>query len=493
MRNHGSSPLRWMSLSFLLGALILLAFQLIHFERLRASFPNGTVIAGVPVGGLDRQAGIARLVEAYMTPVELHYSDAVMQLNPAAVFQLDLESMLAEADRARTQQSLWDGFLNYLWDHPTQPVEIPLKASFSENQLRRYLVEEVAARYDQPPTPAMPIVGTLNIRPGTESTSLDIDRSIPLIENALCSPTNRVVGLPLLHTKPPHLSFKNLEIFLKQTVALADFDGLTALYLLDLQTGQEIHFASQQGVDVATKPDVAFSAASIIKIPIMVSVFRHIGENPAPGTLILLEEMIEKSGNDPADWVMERVIDQKIAPTLVTSDMIALGLKNTFLAGYFYSGAPLLAIYQTAANQRMDVYTDPDIYNQTTPSDMGMLLEDLYQCSQFGGGTFIAVFRGEITQAKCRTMITYLARNRLAALIEAGVPEGTRVAHKHGWVSLSGILHTLGDASIVYTPGGDYILVIFLYQPTQLVWDPASRLVADLSSVIFTYYNLPDQ
>ncbi|MDD2695290.1 MAG: serine hydrolase, partial [Anaerolineales bacterium] len=170
-----------------------------------------------------------------------------------------------------------------------------------------------------------------------------------------------------------------------------------------------------------------------------------------------------------------------------------LGLQNTFLAGYFYEGAPLLELVETPANQRVDINTDPDPYSQTTPSDIGMLLEDIYRCAESGGGTLVAAFPGEITQGECQTMIEYLARNKIGVLIEAGVPDGTRVAHKHGWVSYNGIINTVGDAGIVYTPGGNYILVVFLHHPTQIIWEPASKLVADLSRAVFNYYNLPQE
>lgn len=495
MRNQSSiSTPRWISLYSILGAWILLALLFVHFIRSQAHFPLGTIIAKVPMGGLDRETSAQRLLGVYMNPVELHYDESIIHLDPAVVgFQLDFESMFAESDHARAHQPSWERFWNYLWGFKTAPAKIPLRASYSETKLRLYLGNEVAPRYDQPPTPAMPLVGTVNFRPAIEGTALDIERSIPLIKNALRSPAHRVVELPLLYTEPPLLSFQNLEIFLKQTIDLAGFDGLTGLYLLDLHTGQEIHFAYKLGKDIPTNQDVAFSAASIIKIPIMVSVLRRIGENPSPETFKLLEEMIEKSGNDPADWAMERVIDQKIAPMLVSADMKALGLENTFLAGQFYPGAPLLALFQTPANQRTDIDTDPDIYNQTSPSDIGKLLEGIYQCSQSGGGTLVTEFPDEITQAECQTMIALLTGNKLGLLIEAGVPDGTRVAHKHGWVSIAGIMNTLGDAGIVYTPGGNYVLVVFLYQPIQLIWEPASTLVADLASAVYNYYNLPSQ
>ncbi len=199
--------------------------------------------------------------------------------------------------------------------------------------------------------------------------------------------------------------------------------------------------------------------------------------------------MIIESGNDPADWVMERVIHPTTAPIEVTEDMQALGLENTFLAGEFGLGSPLLRIYKTPANQREDISTDPDRYNQSTPSDIGMLLEDIYLCADNGQGTFKAVFGDEITQSECQIMIDYLSQNKMPFLLEAGVPDVTVVAHKHGWVSYDGIMQTLGDAGIIFSPGGDYILVIFVYHPQQLIWDNVSFLVGQLSAAIYNFYN----
>jgi hypothetical protein len=104
-----------------------------------------------------------------------------------------------------------------------------------------------------------------------------------------------------------------------------------------------------------------------------------------------------------------------------------------------------------------------------------------------------AVFPGEITQSECQTMNTYLIENQLPSLLTAGIPEGTPIAHKHGWVTTNGIINTIGDAGIIYSPGGNYILVTFLYHPDQLIWDPASLLIAELSRAVYNYYNLPEQ
>jgi hypothetical protein len=481
MRSSSFSALRWVSLFLILAAVALFTLQLVRFSRFRVNFPDGMLIADVPVGGQDRATSAQRLLEVYSaTPIELHYGEEVIHLDPTvAEFELDLESMLAAADLARSQQPFWIEFWNFLWGRTPPPASIPLRASFSEPRLSGYLETEIAQRYDQPPVPAMPSVGTVNFQPGTLGTELDIDRSVDLIETALRSTTKRVVDLPMDRTNPPRPSIDNLEILLKQTIDIAEFDGLVGLYLLDLQTGEN--------------PDVAFTSASIIKIPIMVSAFRRLDEDVDSETTRLIAEMIEKSGNDPADWLMERVLDPFNGPLDVTEDMNTLGLDNTFLAGQFFPGAPLLAAFQTPANQRADINTDPDIYNQTTPSDIGMLLEDIYQCNLNGGGNLSAVFPDEFTQSECQSMINFLGRNKIGLLIEAGVPDGTPVAHKHGWVTYFGVMNTLGDAGIVYTPGGNYVLAIFLHHPDQLIWEPASELVAIQSEAIYNYFNQANQ
>jgi beta-lactamase class A len=279
---------------------------------------------------------------------------------------------------------------------------------------------------------------------------------------------------------------------LRQIIDLSGFDGVIGLYVDDLQTGQDFGFILNQREQVTTPPDVAFTASSTIKIPIMVSVFRRIGENLDAETVKNLEDMIAKSINSASDWLMQNKIDRDKGPILVTEDMQILGLDNTFLGGYFYPGAPLLEAYTTPANQRTDVSTDPDPYSQTTPAEIGQLLYDIYQCEYLNGGALIAAFPGEITQTECQSMINYLIQDRIALLIQAGVPDGTNVAHKHGWVTDAyGIIHDMSDAAIVFSPGGDYVFTVYMYHPVQIVFEPANQLVKDLSRAIYNYYNIP--
>ncbi|MCK4978648.1 MAG: hypothetical protein KAS36_17065, partial [Anaerolineales bacterium] len=173
------SPLRWFSIFFILAALVLSAVELTRYSRVRANFPSGMKIAGVPVGGVDRQEAAQRLLAAYTVPVELYYDESPIQMNPALVdFQLQLDDMLAAADLQRAQQPFWVGYWDYLWGRASSPQEIPLRSSYSETRLRNFLEGEIAQRYDQPPVAAQPVVGTVNFQAGIPGTALDIDGSV---------------------------------------------------------------------------------------------------------------------------------------------------------------------------------------------------------------------------------------------------------------------------------------------------------------------------
>jgi len=409
-----------------------------------------------------------------------------------------MDSMIAAADLERTGGSFWGGFWNYLWNRDPDPVEVPLSATIAEDRLRSYLQNEISARYDEPPTPAQPVPGSTTFSPGTPGVSLDLDRAIRLIEDTLRSPNNRKVALSFQRSAAARPTIQNLEILLQQNITLAGFDGVMGVYLQDLQNGQEIHFAMDRGQLISVNPDVAFTSSSTVKIPIMVSYFIKYGSdalNEQSSNLLL--DMIRKSENPPADRLMES-LDSLKGPLIVTEDMKKIGLENTFLAGFFCSAefpCPLLQKIDTPANQRTDVVTDPDSFNQTTPSDIGMLLSDIYQCAESGGGALIAAFPDKLTKEICQQMITYLASDKIGVLIEAGVPEGTQVAHKHGWISdpSSLVIKNISDAAIVYTPGGNYVLVIYAYHPVQTVWEPVSALFAQMSQAVYNYYNLPTQ
>ncbi len=484
--------LRWVSIGLIFLAVLLTGIQLVNYSRIRANFPDGMVIAGVPVGGLNQQDAAERLVEAYGVPVELRYGTAVIQIKPNVVgFEIDLEGMIAAADLQRTNQPFWPAFWDYLWNRLPAPQEIPLRATISQDRLRSYLKDEIALRYDQPPIASMPVPGSTNFSPGSPGTTLDVDRAVTLISDALESPSSRVVNLTFGQTSAPRPSMQNLQILIQQIIDINKFDGLGEIYLLDLQSGQDMDFAYQQGKNPT--PVISFSGASTIKLAIMTATMRRVKEPLIEDVNTQMGLMIEQSSDVAPDHLMQTYIDPTVGPLDVTADMKALGLQNTFLAGFFYAGAPLLKHIVTPGNSRADEQTQPDSYNQTTPSEMGQLLADIYQCAQNGGGTFAAVFPGQLTQSKCRTMVTFMVGDKIAQLLQAGLPDGTEFAHKHGWEvdPSDGVIHHMSDAGIVYSPGGNYVIAIYLYHPVQILFEPVNAMVAQISTAVYNYFNMP--
>jgi beta-lactamase class A len=494
IRIKNFSLFRWISLALFVSAALLLVVELVSFSRLRSGFALGTEIAGVPVGGLTLDEAANRLTQAYSVPIEIRYGDAVIQAKPATLgFELNLNSMVTAADQERVSTPFWTSFVNYLFNRLPTSQTIPLVATIDETKLREYLVNEIVPRYDQPAAAYVPIPGSVNFEAGKAGSQLDVDRSVELVSMALRSPTTRVVNLSVGKINSSKPSFTNLKVLMQQIIDVASFTGVTEIYVLDLQTGQELQMAYQQGEYFP--PDIAFSAESIIKIPVMISSFRRATKPVSANFTALVEKMIEVSDNAAPDTLMKTLIDPNIGPLGITEDMTALGLKNTFLGGMFYYGAPLIISPTTPANSRTDVNTSPDPYSQTTPAEMGNLLNDIYECAQNGGGAFAAVFSGKITQNDCKSMITYLARNHIGVLLEAGLPEGIQIGHKHGWVieKNDGLMHTIGDAGLVYTPGGNYVMVVFMSDTNQIVFDNANHLFASLSRAVYNYFNLTSQ
>lgn len=477
-------------LCFLAAGGVTLA-QVTRYNDSLDHFPGGSTIAGIPVGGLDEQAASTRLAQVFSeTPLELRIDGSPVQINPKeAGQQLDIQGMLASAKQEAAAIPYWTGFWNSLWNQPVKAFETPLICSVASDQLHTYLQQQIVTRYSYPPQPAAPIPGDVRFTAGHAGTVLNLDQKETEIASALCSADARVVTLTTTAEDEPAPQLTDLKPMLEALTQVSKYDGVIEVYFQDLKTGQEVNYAFNQGQEIA--PEVAFTGASTIKIPVMISTYKKI-EGPLSDDLQQkMGLMIDLSDNNSTDAVMEDALDENLGPLQVTEDMVALGLKNTFLAGFFYQGAPLLQRFETPANQRTDLSTDPDIYNQTTAVDIGRLLAAIQRCSADGNGPLIDTFKGQITQEECQSMTGLLAKNRKGTLLEAGLPEGTNIAHKYGWVldTTDGLLHNASDAAIISTPGGDFILTVYLYHPIQLPWDDAQRLVARLATAVNNFYN----
>jgi len=344
MRKKGSL-IRWAALGLIVMASFLTILQLTRYAQIRATFPTGMTIAGIPIAGLEFEAASQRLVQVYMAPIELKYGNARIQVRPATLgFELQINNMLAAADKQRTNEPFWSGFWNFLWNRPMTTTAIPLQARYDEERIRAYLENEISIRYDIPATPPMPIPGESGFYPGETGTSIEYPISVQRIIDALSSSSRRSVNIEVVETRPKKPSFDILEIMLEDIIDEATFDGIVEFYFKDLQNGLMLHFTHSRIGEEELPTDIAFSSWSTIKIPALITLFKNL-ESPYDQTILAeIEDMVEQSSNESTDSVAKKVIEPNLAPIRITEDMQTLGLENTFWAGFFSLGSPLLPL-----------------------------------------------------------------------------------------------------------------------------------------------------
>ena len=272
---------------------------------------------------------------------------------------------------------------------------------------------------------------------------------------------------------------RNLANELWQLFLDAGFDPQTsrfgALYLLDLVSGEAFSFGDE----------VAFSGTSLIKVAILAKLYQQLDEPPAIETATDILNTMICSENAASNRLLSLIGEGNayIGAEAVTSFLYDLGLSRSFLTAPFTTvGTPEppphpLQLPKTEADQ---VKADPDLSNQLTVAEIGALLANLYRCAQGEA----AVFDDAIAGRECRQMLHVMSNNTVDALLKSGVPADTRVAHKHGWIP-----DTHGNAALFFTPGGDYVVAMMLFQPEWLNFQESLPLFSEVSRRIYNHFN----
>ncbi len=480
----------WLGVFFILCSLLITVVEYTRFNQGVAIFPSGSQIAGVPVGGLGQDAAEERLAEFYSLPLVLVFDNAIIHAEMDELgFTVDVNALIEAGVEQVSRGSFWA----HLWqlEQSLPAVDIPLLADVNERLVLDYLDQEIVPRYTQPGSPVIPIVWTTNFIPESSGEALAVQTALGDIRSALLTPDVHQVVLQTEQGADAGQAWDVLEAFLRHNINYVGFDDLVEVYLESLETGQVLQFAVWG--DRLVEPGIAFPAASTNKIPIMISALRRVPDPVPEQVVTLLTQMIARSENPPADTLMAAYLDEVRGPLVVSEDMAELGLENTFLGMYYLDPTPLI-LYETPANTRQDVFLAPDPFNQTIPAEAGLLLAAIYQCAEDGQGLLIETFPGEINLEKCQLMVDTLAANRIGLLIEAGVPAEATVAHKHGWApDTDGQLRFMSDVGMVFSPGGDYVLNVFVYDSERLDFDQGNRLVARLSQTVYNFFNLGNQ
>ena len=176
---------------------------------------------------------------------------------------------------------------------------------------------------------------TLTFEPGTTGYTLDIDAAMALVDQALRDPFNRVVDLPVTQANPID---NGLQALRDMIVAYLDsqgfiYDGqstVAAVYIQDLTTGEEINLNG----------DVAFSAASTVKIPIMLAYYKYKDFAMSQEEAWLLVNSLLCSNNSSSNLLMQIMGDDDIFAGLqyVDDNTRYLGARNTYISAPFDLG-----------------------------------------------------------------------------------------------------------------------------------------------------------
>jgi beta-lactamase class A len=473
-------------LIILVIAAVLLGPSAFAFYQSQGPLPGGVTLGGMPPQG-ERLEDVARnLHAALQQPVAVYYDNQRIILRPADIdFQVDVNAMVAEAVPYGDGIGFWRPFLGNVFDRPVEPVDIPLKMTFDQQKLAAWL-HRVAEENDteaRPPygvalAPGTPFTSTFMFQAGQPGLELESTLSAQRIVQALSSPTDRQANLVLVEVPPPAPSVKELE---KLLVARSDhFPGIVSLFIRQVGSDEE----------AVIDPEIAFSGMSVLKIPIMMELYRTVLDAPPDiETTRFLTSTFALSSNFTANLMLRligggQIGDEWQGAVRLTETLHGLGLRNTFMATPYDTDRPARTYYTTPANSDKAWDTKPDSNMQTTAKDMGLMLEWIVQCSQ-GGGTLLAAFPDQLTPDECQQMLEFIFLNYNEILLETGVPPGTHYVHKHGFVSSA---H--GDVGVFWGPAGPYIVSLFIYKPGWMEWDISSSMMADVSKAAWDYFTL---
>ncbi|HET9455218.1 MAG TPA: serine hydrolase [Gemmatimonadaceae bacterium] len=263
-----------------------------------------------------------------------------------------------------------------------------------------------------------------------------------------------------------------LEARIRQTAG-----AMVGLSYVDLATGRAVHINA----------DSSFHAASTMKVPVMIELFRQVDRRE----LALDQGMLLKnefrsivdgspyslSAGDDSDSLVYTKVGQQVPVRELLERMIVRSSNlatNALIEIVDARKADATAKALGARNIRvLRGVEDGKAYaqglnNSTTSRDMAALMA--------------AIEQGRAASpASTALMRDILMRQEFNEEIPAGLPKGTKVAHKTGFITAH-----RHDAAIVYPPNGTpYVLVVL----TRGVRDEKLQreLIADLSRIVWDW------
>src|SRR5438874_12132917 len=231
---------------------------------------------------------------------------------------------------------------------------------------------------------------------------------------------------------------------------------------------------------------VRFHAASTMKIPVMIQLFRD-----RDARLLSLDDSITITNTfrsivdsspypldvtDDSDSSLYKRLGQRasIRELIELMETVSSNLATNLLIAKVDAKRANATAHALGADSILVLRGVEDgkayragLNNTTTARDLGMLLA--------------AIANGKAASAgSCREMLAILGRQHFTEGIPAGLPPGTRVYHKTGWIGQV-VYH---DAAIVEPAGGGRYVLVVLTGGIQKDED-SYALVRDVSRLVF--------
>jgi len=469
---------KWLIRLILLAAATFLIVRGWQFRQVRDLLPPGTTVGGVDVSGITIDRAREEVAREYYRPLYVYHRENHVELRPQDVgFMLDEDSMFAELQKELDSQDPWLAFATFAIGRSFEPIFVPLRATHDRGALQAMLAS-IGELLDKPAKAIQVFEEGFPGRDDGVGYVTDVNGSLRAVEDTLYDLNSRVVQLVIVEQSVPEPSLVTLKELIE--TKLQSFDGFASVFVKDLQSGEEM----------ALNADVAVSGLSIMKIAIFVEAYRALDGPPNEYQEQLFVDTATKSSNYGANLLLHVAAGEDntyLGADVLTESLRHLGLVNSFIAVPYDASPPAYrqTTYVTPANSRRDITTEPDQTMQTTAEDVGTLLTMVYDCSG-GGGALLALYPDQLTANECQAILDLMKQNEEGNLIRYGVPDGIEVAHKHGWA-----LGTHGDAGIVFSPAGDYVLVEYLHQPGDwLVAEQSFPILREISRLVYNYFNM---
>jgi hypothetical protein len=274
---------------------------------------------------------------------------------------------------------------------------------------------------------------------------------------------------------------------------------VTSILVKDLDTGTEIYKANT---------DYVLSGMSIVKIGIMVEVYRFYGGEVDAQTH---QELIDMLGSESCNPCANRLLaavgggSASAGARRVTNTMRRLGLDNFYLCAPFrvvehwreededgYADAGRL-IWAANSGQRLVQAEETPRYDRcvrATPREMADLTEMIYLGAQ-DSGLLREMYPNVITAQVCQDMLDIMAANDLRNMLGAGIPDGIKLAHKHGFSGYDVPWgDTRGEVGVVFAPGTTWLISFYIWQDTPWInWGINQPLYRDVSNMLYNYFS----